>query len=93
MTTSANMSKRSKTPAPSGAAEPSGAAKKSPDITKCRAYSLGAGSLAYCLSEHRAMCDYPLPFGIKHFCLHPQCMEIADRFKAGPPGSASVKII
>lgn len=61
--------------------------KKCPDISTCRATQLGAGSLVFCLSRNRVNCDYPLPFGVKYFCLHPQCMEIADRSARLPPGN------
>jgi len=77
---------------PSKITGPHSPPRKCPDISLCRAYSMGAGSLTYCLSEYRSECDYPLPFGIKYFCLHPQCTEIAGRFKPLPPGSASAKI-
>lgn len=51
--------------------------KRSPDITQCHASRLGAGDLVFCRSEHRAGCDYALPFGIRYFCLHPQSGDIA----------------
>ncbi len=53
--------------------------KRSPDIAQCRASLLGAGHLVFCQSQHRVACGYALPYGIKHFCMHPQCLEIADR--------------
>ncbi len=53
--------------------------RRSPNIAECRASLLGAVQLVFCQSEHRITCDYALPYGIKHFCTHPQCLEIADR--------------
>lgn len=66
--------------------QPPDSSKKCPDILSCRATQLGAGGLVFCLSKHRVHCDYPLPFGVKYFCLHPKCMEIADR-SVGPPSA------
>ena len=58
--------------------------KRSPDISKCRAAMLGAGQLVFCHSDQQAACDYALPFGVKHFCIHPQSLDIAAQTEATP---------
>ena len=45
---------------------------------------LGAGQLVFCHSDQRAACDYALPFGVKHFCIHPQSLDIAAQTEATP---------
>ncbi len=55
---------------------------RSPDVSACRAEYCGMGDLFYCLSDLRLQCDYPLSFGGKHFCRHPQNVEIADHSTA-----------
>lgn len=52
-----------------------------PDISSCCATQLHGSELVLCLNDNRLICDYPLPYGDKFFCLHPQCLEIAGRSK------------
>lgn len=63
--------------------------RRCPDISTCHASLSGTEGLVYCLNEQRVFCDYFQPFGEKHFCRHPQGVEIATQSKAfgnTPPG-------
>lgn len=70
--------------------QPTMTQKRSPDISLCSASRLGASELVLCRSDQRYSCDYAQPFGVQHFCIHPQSLDIAAD-KARPTDPARDK--
>ncbi len=66
---------------------PSNLATVCTGMPACRAAQLWTAGLVFCLSENWISGEYPLPYGDRYVCLHPQNTESAGRYVAEPHGA------